>query len=410
VRNGRTMAGGEGDVKVGEGAAAAADHMDVKYKVPAPVFSGDGVSKAAISREFHQFVRKFEQYATTIGLQGEQLVAAAALCFKKDSSADRWFYNLARMEDVEEWDDLKGRMEVRFAEEWNPATLLQERAKLVQKPTESVDQFCDRIEDFQIVMDDARRKKGYGNAVIRQLHGDDVYVSLLSGMKEPLKSNLLRRDNLNSLEELLKAARLEESVEKTSGRSLNFIGDDDNDVAAIGGGGGGSGPSGGGNARGNWLFTKPSKRPKWVTLRFIPKDHCAVCAKKGHKGWECNTPLEQQQWDQIIDQIRKNANAAKNKGGGGGGNNKQGGGGQGGRGGGGSSMNLLQSAGIGPDGRELFTLVNQQPAGATSGTGSAGTGAQQQQASSASGGTGSAATISGTQTKNWASLSSFSDF
>ena len=95
------MAEGGADNKLD--AAAATDPVDVKYKVPAPVFTGDGSTKAAISREYHQFVAKFEQYKTTLGLKDDQLVAAAALCFKKDSSADKWFYNLSRMVPVITW-------------------------------------------------------------------------------------------------------------------------------------------------------------------------------------------------------------------------------------------------------------------------------------------------------------------
>lgn len=326
---------------------AAAAAQDVKYKVPAPSFSGDGTTRAAISREYHQFVRKFEAYATAVELKEEQMVAQAALCFKKDSSADKWFYNLDRMETVRTWDTLKGHMATRFAEEWDAAALLQERVKLQQKPGESVDQFCDRIQDFQIVIDEQRRTDGLTAATVKQLHKTDVYTIFLGGLKEPIKSNLLKKSDLNDLEALLKAAKKEEMYDKFSTRSISNVEEEEQIAAADG-----AKPKP--KERTSWL-AKPTKRPKWVTLRMIPREYCARCAKKGHRGSECTTPLEQQQWEKLLPIIQQNSGGgqkngppwAKNNAGG---SSKQ------------ASMNLMQQVGVDSEGAPIYKFIAPPPA------------------------------------------------
>ena len=343
----------EANMANNEGGAAA---VETKYKVPAPIFSGDGTSRAAISREYHQFTKKFEAYRTALDLKDDQLVAAAALCFKKESSAEKWFYNLERMETVETWDQLKGHMATRFAEEWDAAALLQERVKLQQKQGESVDQFCDRIEDFQIVVDETRKQQNIPNAAVRLLHKSDVYTIFLGGLKEPMKSNLLKRTDLEDLEALRKAAKKEETYVQQRAA-----------IAALDGGGCGGGfidalgqKNQNPNQKGKSGFLSwPTKRPKWVTLRMMPRDHCAVCAKQGHRGADCKTPLDQQEWDKLLPAIQSQKKG--NGGGNGGGNRSNGSGGGGSNNGGkGPGINIVQ-VGTDANGVPIFQMINNQP-------------------------------------------------
>ena len=203
----------------------AAGAQEMKYKVPAPTFTGEATSGAAVSREYHQFVRKFEAYVRALDLKEEQVVPAAAMCFKKDSPAEKWFYNLDRMETLGDWETLKRFMTDRFAEEWDAAALLQERVKLQQKANEPVVQFLDRIQDFQIVVDETRREEGIPEAIVKSLHGKDVYTIFLGGLKEPIKSTLLKRADLLDLQGLLKTAKKEEMYDKNPSRSIGSVDD-----------------------------------------------------------------------------------------------------------------------------------------------------------------------------------------